>query len=198
MQRRRYYAWLAVIGSVTLHFLLAPYVSNAIRLRTHTGSTSPEPISVRIAVAPQHRLESTNISAKPQRQHSRSTTPSSPPSRMSADEHASTLQATSTARIPSPAEPPASNPSTEEILRRITDGALSAAKSYEARRQIEKPWLKASQPEQGHTSSAQTALGGRVERVHSAAGTYCVVTPNAATAYRNSNGVNIAGVSNCP
>ena len=106
-------------------------------------------------------------------------------------------QAPPVSEAPPASDAPASAPSTEEILRRITDGALKTDRAVNTRRQVEKPWLADTQLVRPDPKIEGTALGQRIERVHSPAGTYCVVIPNA-TAYRNSNGVNLAVASNCP
>lgn len=116
------------------------------------------------------------------------------------------------APLPAPAPAPAaaaSGPATAALLDRITQGALEADKWHEATKASRKPWLAARQGQGGTgdftsagvSPSGQTspsAQGGRVERVPSVLGGYCVKLPNAATAYRSINGINLAGAGNCP
>lgn len=46
--------------------------------------------------------------------------------------------------------------------------------------------------------SASDSRGTRVEKITTLGGGYCVTTPNAATAYRHENGLNLSGAGNCP
>lgn len=46
--------------------------------------------------------------------------------------------------------------------------------------------------------SSTDSRGTRVEKVTTLGGGYCVTTPNAATAYRHENGLNLSGAGNCP
>ncbi len=46
--------------------------------------------------------------------------------------------------------------------------------------------------------SATDNRGTRVEKITTLRGSYCVTTPNGATAYRHENGLNLSGAGNCP
>ncbi len=197
MHKRRYYAWLAVIGSVTIHIVIASYLLNAIRTRSHLVVPSQEPIVVRIESPAPLQPAAAKIQSTPRRTTSPTTSKTTSTPSISLHEQVVPPQTSSAARATTSPEMPASSPSTEEILRRITDGALKNSQSQSTQGQVGKPWLTNTRPLSPRPDTEQTALGNRIERVHSATGTYCVVIPNA-TAYRNSNGVNLAVASNCP
>ena len=197
-QRRHFYGWLAMVGSIAIHLVLVFCVVTAIRMRSHMSQRSPEPITARIVFRPKPLPAIAKIVGSSKGTDSLARHQPAPLQRKVDDAPPSMLPPTAMARAPSSPEKAASSPSTEETLRRIEEGAVKAVRAQEARRQVEKPWLAASQPAQGRVDSERTTQGGRVERVHSALGTYCVVVPNGAAAYRSSNGFNLAGVSNCP
>ena len=194
-------AWLAVIVSATLHLLLVSYGSKMVQSRSVRVSPSTEPMVIRVVPKSESRQPIGQVATSPKNPQSpakypaprQPTTPHTQEGELPASQ-----PITSTAAISSPPERSASGPSTAAILERITDGVLRAAKSNEATMAQNKPWLAASQPERGSMPTEQTAQGGRVERIHSPLGTYCVNTPNPATAYRSATGINIAGVGNCP
>lgn len=190
----------AVIASVVLHCLLISFGLKVVYSRWPHMAPVSEPMAVRLVHAPDKVLSASKVPVPDTRSRPRAREAVQRPNLQSTklDESSVAQPSAATAAIsPRPAQS-ASSPSTSDLLNRIADGVLHADKAKELPEAASKPWLAKERTERGSVTNEPAAIGGRVERVQSAWGTYCIRTPNAATAYRNANGLNLVGASNCP
>jgi hypothetical protein len=171
---------------------LDPYKAITIRLLPADAPSHEPTVTTTTAAPPDPSLPHSR--ALPPRQDARLAAPPTAAQLIDMPSGTSTTESVSPALT---APPPAS---TQDLLDRIAKGVLTQSRQTPSQAEAaRKPWDKASQPrDREQTGTTTNAQGQRSERVRSALGDYCVNSPNPATAYRSSNGLNIAPSGNCP
>lgn len=200
MYIKRKSAKLAVLGSVLCHIFLiwlleAQVVTNTAKIPPSTSVMELRLVDRPLAPA------TTEQSARPSQrnvhnseQHGMNNSSRLKSSAISTE----SIRARIAIDAPPPPERSASEPSTKDLLNQITDAVLKKDRADRTALYRYKPWLTDTEADTPAHQNNHTSKGDRIERVRTPLGTYCIITPNGATAYRNSSGLNIAGVSNCP
>lgn len=198
---RHKYAWLAVFFSVAAHLLIFWLIANLAKIPKSDSIQASLAMEVRFVKPIETTAAGPKVAIGGKSKASQLSSHNKPQQKMLTESIKQTSLLSSKYMPEAASLPPErseSSPSTTELLGRISEGVLMQNRGKSAVASTDKYWSSNTRLDNHHSQQTSTLRGDRIERIKSPFGTYCVISPNGATAYRSMNGVNISGVSNCP